>query len=589
MVEEFLNNFHFLRPWFLLLLLLPALFFWRFFKSMHNVSSWENVCDKKLLNFLLIKGSSSNRKLFGWLFLSGLTFAVVASAGPTWEKRPTPTLVPENPIMILLNLSSDMKISDLQPNRLYRAKFKITDLLNSNSSTQSGLIVYSQEPFLITPISDDADLIKNLLPAVDFDIMPINGDRLDRAIDLAVEKFQNSGYKEGNIIIFSADVGERFDKALEAAQNAANKKYKVSVLDTATETNEKLKLIARYGQGYYHLLTNNDQDISGLDNFVNQNISELKQSKNEQSTWLDMGYYLCFIPLICCLFFFRRGIFVLLPAIFVSTSAQAGWFLNNNQEGFNAFNQGDFQTAEQKFEDTSWKAAAQYRLGDYDKAAQIYAGKQDETSLYNLGNALAKGGKIEEAIKKYEEVLKINPNHEDAKFNLEYLKQQQQQNQEQKQKQNQQQEQNQNQEKQQQSDSEQKDNNQTDSGSGEKPNQQNQQGNNNQDSQPNNEGDEEKASAPNENSQENSDSNQNQEKQQNMASQDEVSAEPQENENKKDRQSGGSVNKQGDKQEKYDEMRQAKVQQLRQIPEDPGGLLKAFINKEYRLNRYGDE
>ncbi len=591
MVEEFLHNFHFLRPWLLLLLLLPIFFFWRFFKSMHNASSWENVCDKKLLNFLLIKGSSANRKLFGWLFLIGLGFAILAAAGPTWEKRPTPTLVPENPVMILLNLSSDMKIADLQPNRLNRAKFKITDLLNSLATAQSGLIVYSQEPFLITPISDDTDLIKNLLPAVNFDIMPLNGDRLDRAIELAVEKLKNGGYREGNIIIFSADVGERFDKALETAKNAATQNYKVSVIQTSTQTNEKLKLIARYGQGYYHLLANNDLDIAGLDKFINQNISELKQSENEQSTWLDMGYYLCFVPLICCLFFFRRGIFVLVPALFFASSAHAGWFLNNNQEGFKAFNQGDFQTAAEKFEAPDWKAAAEYRLGNYEQAAKNYAGKQDETSLYNLGNALAKGGKIEEAIKKYEEVLKLNPNHEDAKFNLEYLKkQQEQQQQNQDKQQQQQQKQNQDQENQQQGDPSQADDNQSDNNAGENPNQQNQQGNNNQNSEPqqNNEGNENKSSAQNQDSQGNSEQNQ-ENQQQDLASQDEASSESQENENKQDAPTGGSVNKQGDVQEKYDEMRQARVQQLRQIPEDPGGLLKAFIAKEYRLNRYGDD
>ncbi len=589
MVEELLHNFHFLRPWLLLLLLLPFLFLLHFFRSMQNASSWENVCDKKLLNYLLIKGSSSTRKLFGCLFLTALNFAIFAAAGPTWEKRPIPTLVPENPVMILLNLSSDMKVSDLQPNRLNRAKFKITDLLNSLASAQSGLIVYSQEPFLITPISDDTDLIKNLLSAVNFDIMPTNGDRLDRAIELAMEKLKNGGYQEGNIIIFSADVGERFDKALETAKNAAAQKYKVSVIQTSAEMNEKLKLIARYGQGYYHLLANNDQDIAGLDKFINQNISDLKQSENEQSTWLDMGYYLCFVPLICCLFFFRRGIFVLVPALFFATSAHAGWFLNNNQEGLKAFNQGDFQTAADKFEAPDWKGAAEYRLGNYEKAAKIYAEKQDETALYNLGNALAKGGKIEEAIKKYEEVLKLNPKHEDARFNLEYLKKQQEQQQNQQNQDKQQQQQNQEQENQQQGDPSQADDNKSDNNAGENLNQQNQRGDNNQSSEPqqNNEGNEDKSSAQNQDSQGNSEKNQ--EKQQDLASQDEVSSEQQEDENKQDEQTGGSVNKQGDDQEKYDEMRQAKVQQLRQIPENPGGLLKAFIAKEYRLNRYGDD
>ena len=39
---------------------------------------------------------------------------------------------------------------------------------------------------------------------------------------------------------------------------------------------------------------------------------------------------------------------------------------------------------------------------------------------------------------------------------------------------------------------------------------------------------------------------------------------------------------------KSDEKAQAKEQQYREIPEDVGGLLRAFIYKEYMKNRYGE-
>ena len=44
--------------------------------------------------------------------------------------------------------------------------------------------------------------------------------------------------------------------------------------------------------------------------------------------------------------------------------------------------------------------------------------------------------------------------------------------------------------------------------------------------------------------------------------------------------------KDDNKQDKYDEKVQARAQQYRDIPEDTGGLLRAFIQKEYRKNRY---
>ena len=53
MIMDFINNFHFLRPWFLLLLIIPAVFYFILFKNDENLSSWEKVCDKRLLDFLL--------------------------------------------------------------------------------------------------------------------------------------------------------------------------------------------------------------------------------------------------------------------------------------------------------------------------------------------------------------------------------------------------------------------------------------------------------------------------------------------------------------------------------------------------------
>ena len=41
--------------------------------------------------------------------------------------------------------------------------------------------------------------------------------------------------------------------------------------------------------------------------------------------------------------------------------------------------------------------------------------------------------------------------------------------------------------------------------------------------------------------------------------------------------------------EDYDEKVQAKMQRYRDIPEDPGGLLRAFIAREYQKNRYNEE
>ena len=108
-MTEFIVNFHFLRPWWLLAVIFPIIGWFRFFSGFNNVSAWEAVCDKKLLDFLLIKGSSRQRRLAAGLILTGMLGAIISLAGPTWQKKYIPVFLTENPVMFLLNLSSDMK------------------------------------------------------------------------------------------------------------------------------------------------------------------------------------------------------------------------------------------------------------------------------------------------------------------------------------------------------------------------------------------------------------------------------------------------------------------------------------------------
>ena len=434
-------------------------------------------------------------------------------------------------------------------------------------------MVYSGEPFVISPFSDDGKIIDNLLSAVSYNIMPVNGDRIDRAIDLAVTSFASSEYIKGEILLITSDAGQGLEQAIMSAKKALSSGYKINVFAINSQQVEKLKMIADAGGGKYIQLSGDDSDVREIVNLVDKPNYDFKQGKNWQSVWLDYGYYLLFIPLLCCLYFFRKGILVI-GFLFWATSANAGFFLNDNQEGLVAFNNSDFATASQKFKDSEWKGASDYRQGDFETAYKEFAKKSDVRSLYNQGNALAKGGKIDEAIAKYEEVLKIDDKHEDAKFNLEYLKQQKKQ-----------QEQQQNQ--QQQEQKEQQQNKDQQSGASGSPQDQT-----DQQKQQEQEHDDNKSGNQNQEQEQNTDSDSDDQEDENKSSQNRpqpVGEDKTENKNQQEKpQTGGAIQQGNDKDEEYDEEIQARAQQYREIPEDPGGLLRAFIRREYERNRYGD-
>lgn len=583
MAEKFWQiavDFHFLRPWILGLLILPLFYYWRFYQQDTVLSSWEKVVDKKLLPFLLIKGGNQKRRLSVLILAAGMVTAILAAAGPAFIKSELPAVTTETPVMILLNLSSDMKQTDMAPNRLTRAKIEIKYLLEQSQDIESGLIVYTDEPFLISPLSGDSQLVINLLPAIGFDIMPVNGDRLDRAIDLAVEKIAAAGFSYGDIVIFSAESGVNFAKTAAAAQRAQEKGITVNIVNMSKSRNPSLIQIAKAGGG---LAVDGDNgnakhelgkaSLGALINTINRKAKNenWRISKNLLPEWQDAGWYLLWLPMLCCLYFFRKGFVLILFLITVSPSAQAAFFINDNQQGMQFYNQGDYMRAAHTFKNQQWQGTALYRAGDYEGAAKAFAGTDDAESLYNQANALAKAGKIEEAIKNYERVLQLQPKHEDAKFNLEYLKQQQKQNPPSSSQNNDQQQSNQ----------PQKNQNQSQSGGGEQnKNQQSQPDSSNQEQNPRQQpessaGHSDKTEQPQNNPK---DSSQNQPQAQQNKSAESVEEQKQ----------PIAPAREGKTDQQYDEQAQARVQQFREIPEDPGGLLRSFIVKEYHKKRYGD-
>lgn len=590
---EFLHNFHFLRPWFLLFLLIPFAFYFKKIKFA-SLSSWKNICDPNLFNFLSINKNSSEQSSFMKYIYIGLICAALAAAGPSWKKDNISTFTVENPNMFVISLAQDMQLNDILPTRLDRAKFMLSDLTDGIIDGQFGVEVYSNEPYIITPLTDDIQLIKNLLPQIVPSIVPDQGDRLDRAIDLAVERFKAAGYSSGNIILFASDVGQRFDLALEKTKLAAANNYNVYVIDTSYSGSDKLKLLADKGKGIY--MSVKEISLSNiLNNINNLNEKRLALSENLRSQYIDFGYYLIFVPLLCLLFFFRKGLLILVFCCF-ATNVYANIFQNANQEGLSLFQKGQYEEASLKFTDSIWRGVALYKQEKFEEALKEFDKIKNEISLYNKGVTQVKLCQYKDALSTFESILQSNPTHEDALYNQQVLlnlfeKAQtdpsvldcnnQQQN-------------NQNNDQQ---NSEQNDN----SSSNEKNNNSEQQNNEDKNSQNNSE-DQNADKEPQNSQQEKPSDNQQNQSSENSEKNDSTSSSPKDQtegtdnnqknmpqNSQQEQEVSAAKAQQGDGNEKPDEEALAMQRQYREIPEDTGGLLREFIKKEYMKDRYKNE
>ena len=122
-----------------------------------------SVIDPELMPFVLSRDPGRGTDYRWWLMGIGGVIAVVALAGPAWQRIEQPVFRAEQALVLALDLSRSMDAQDVAPSRLRSAKLKIFDMLERRESGQTALLVYSANAFTVTPLTTDNDTIAALV------------------------------------------------------------------------------------------------------------------------------------------------------------------------------------------------------------------------------------------------------------------------------------------------------------------------------------------------------------------------------------------------------------------------------------------
>jgi len=448
-----MTDFHFLRPWWLLAVLPLAALLWGLYRRRRSTGDWKDICDAALLPHVLIGGDgrASRHPLF--IAALGGLLGILALAGPVWERLPAPAFRNIAAVVIVLDLSSAMDAADLKPNRLERARYKIADILKARKDGQTALVVYAGDAFTVTPLTNDAATITAQLFALGTGLMPVQGERIDLALESAARLLRQAGLRSGDILLVTA--GERAAEAEDGARRLKADGYRLSVLGVGTEAGapiplpeggflkdgignivvprldtDALRKLARTGGGIYRDLTATAGDLDALLGFFEQHAATDTQNEKTLNVdqWKENGVWLLLALLPLAALSFRRGWLaagLLVLAIPVPNDAQAlDWhnlWQTPDQQAQQAFRDENYDKAAKKFENSEWKAAAQYKAGRYEESAKTLEGSNSVSGYYNRGNALARQGRYQEAIKAYQKALELDPKHADARYNKELV------------------------------------------------------------------------------------------------------------------------------------------------------------------------
>ncbi len=165
-----------------------------------------------------------------WLALG---LSMIAFARPQWGE------VVENvnrlslDVVVLLDTSRSMLVTDIPPNRLERAKMEIRSFLSDDQGDRVGLVATAGVPVMLSPLTEDHGAIAMLLDVCDENLIPAQGTDLGKGIAEALKLFPADSDRDKVILLFS-DGEDEGKETLAAARTAAALKVRLFCLGAGT-------------------------------------------------------------------------------------------------------------------------------------------------------------------------------------------------------------------------------------------------------------------------------------------------------------------------------------------------------------------
>jgi Ca-activated chloride channel family protein len=326
-----MSRFHFLDPgWLLALPPLLALAVW-LARRRGRDGPWPRLLDGELLSQLRLSEGGAGRS--PWLLMGLLwTLAVLALAGPTWQRQVTPAYRAPAAWVVALELSPSMDATDVPPSRIARARFAIDDLLSAAHDARVGLVAFAGDAYTVAPLTSDVATVRNLAEPLAPSLMPESGDRLAPALDDAATLLQASPGIDRQVIVLTDGFTDPA-RALVSARQLHRQGIAVNIVGVGTASGAPapdgnggfirnasgqvvltrldaglLQQVATAGGGRYVPLSSLPQLIADLHHASSREMSSGVAARDVRLTsWLNDGVWLLPALLLLAALIARRG------------------------------------------------------------------------------------------------------------------------------------------------------------------------------------------------------------------------------------------------------------------------------------------
>jgi len=452
----------FLNPDYLLFMLLPSFVF--FYLIVTNSNKLDNFFDPAILKKIRYEGGGLGRVGRNIMLFTALLLMILALARPVVQKGSVKVETKTIDVLVAIDVSNSMRANDLYPDRFEFAKRKFFRFLDKFPEANVGVVAFSSNIFMVSPMTNDFETVKYLVNNLSFDSISSGGTDLMLPVEISKKFLKDSKYK---ILVIFTDGGDDKDFSKETKE-AKKTALSVYIYATATEKgaavnvngkvlkdknqnivisrlNENIRELAIKSGGAFIKGTYKDKDIDLVIKDIRGKFKANRLKSRKIKDYRELFYYPLALALLFMLFAFsslpsrgKKTAVLFIAALFFNTDANSNIVdFFNIKKAKEAYEKGDYRRAGYYFEkvaESKESSQSYYDLGnsyykqkEYKKAIEAYEMiKSDDKELnfkryYNEGNAYFKSRDIENAIKMYEKAKEYGTD-DDLEYNLKLAK-----------------------------------------------------------------------------------------------------------------------------------------------------------------------
>ena len=182
-------------------------------------SQWQAFAADRLRPILIKRRNPVVRWISFSLLLLACISLVIALARPLEKAGTREEKILSRNVLIALDLSRSMRVQDVKPDRLSRAKIAIYELLDAIPNERVGIIGFAGSAYVYAPLTVDHAAVRQTVEQIDENWATFGGSNLKDAVELAIDTLKKTGQKQNALVIFSD--GEKHDGSLDEIASEA--------------------------------------------------------------------------------------------------------------------------------------------------------------------------------------------------------------------------------------------------------------------------------------------------------------------------------------------------------------------------------